>query len=723
MPDPKVAPPYSTKESQISTGAPEERLDASIHSYVFVLWKRKWLIAASIVFCLGISTFINVTQKPVFRASTEVVLQPKESDTSSSSVHPGNSIMQDPTFLLTQLRVIKGPQLAERILQKFSTGEERQLAADCFALKGNWAKKDAPFTEREQGFLVSMIRGFISAEQVERGARIIAISMTGYDAYGVKKMVDTAAETYIDLNYETQIDAFKKSFSVISKSLNEIREKIKAGEMALQKIIKELQLLDQFKVYGDKHPMVVSLQTDITGLSVKLRESTNDLEKMEISQRKDRFSLIVESHTDMKSLTDAEVDLQTMKPLLEQEVNTNKELYNSLFKKLQEVELSGSRNVWLDAKVIEKAAVPGRPIRPNKQMNLLLGLLLGGFIGTGLAYFLEYLDSSLRSLNDLRSYLKIFPLGMVPMVELPELEKQIDLAENPELTRTWWNTNDGTLPLYVAEAYRIIRTSLAFGSLDKTIKVLQVTSAVKGEGKTTTVCNLGISLAQAGIKTLLIDADMRRPSLHHILHIDDRNQGLSTILSGDPLLSAKDFVRPTTIANLYCMTAGVIPPNPAELLSSRRIKSMLDALKEEFDMILIDSPPVISVADSPIISSHVEGTILVSRAGFIPRHICLHAKHAVEAVNGRIIGGILNCVTSHQHSSYYGYGYYYGKGYGYSYYGSDEKQGGKRKKKRSAGAAPGKLEKLMMLKEPVIDMISSTVSNIISILKSGQPRK
>jgi len=198
---------------------------------------------------------------------------------------------------------------------------------------------------------------------------------------------------------------------------------------------------------------------------------------------------------------------------------------------------------------------------------------------------------------------------------------------------------------------------------------------------------------------------------------------LSTILSGDPLLSAKDFVRPTTIQNLYCMTAGVIPPNPAELLSSRRIKSMLDTLKEDFDMILVDSPPVISVADAPIISSHVEGTILVSRAGFIPRHICLHAKHAVEAVSGRIIGGILNCVTSHQHSSYYGYGYYYGKGYGYSYYGSDEKQGGKKKKKRSAGAAPGKLEKLMMLKEPVMDMISSTLSNIISILKSGQPRK
>src|SRR3989338_7702867 len=123
MPESNTAPPYGTKESQTSSAPPEERLDASIHSYVFVLWKRKWLIAASILFCLAISTFINVTQKPVFRASTEVVLQPKESDTSSSSVHPGNSIMQDPTFLLTQLRVIKGPQLAERILQR---SEERR---------------------------------------------------------------------------------------------------------------------------------------------------------------------------------------------------------------------------------------------------------------------------------------------------------------------------------------------------------------------------------------------------------------------------------------------------------------------------------------------------------------------------------------------------------------------------------------------------------------------
>ena len=716
MPDSKTAPPYKVLDSNPSAPqAGEEHLQYGIQSYFFVLWKRKWLIALALIFSMATAILINATQKPVFRATTEVVLQPKESDTSSNTSNSGNVIMQDPTFLLTQIRVIKGPQLAEKILQRYQIGEDQRVLADSFAIRSVLNKKNLEFTEAQRRVFVSAIRSSISAEQVERGARIIAISMTGYDASGVKQLVDSAAESYIDLNYETQIDAFKKSFSVISKSLNEIREKIKTGEMALQKIGKELQLLEQFKVYGDRHPLVLSLQSEIVEFSGKLRESIKDLEKMEVSQRKDRFSLLVEPHTDMKSLTEAEADLQTMKPILEQEVNTNKELYKSLFKKLQEVELSGSRNVWLDAKVIEKAPTPGRPIRPNKKMNLLMGLLVGLFVGTGLAYFLEYLDSSLRSLNDLRAYLKIFPLGIVPLVEISEEVKQAELAENPELTRTWWNTNNGSLPLYVAEAYRIIRTSLAFGSLDRTLKVLQVTSAVKGEGKTTTVCNLGISLAQAGIKTLLIDADMRKPSLHHILAMGDVNPGLSNALNEGHL--DQSYIRATKVPNLFCITGGILPPNPAELLQSKRLKILLSELKDQFDMILLDSPPVISVADSPIIATSVEATILISRAGYIPRHICLHAKNMIESVNGRIIGGVLNAAESRNQSYYYGR--YYGYNDYYGYYGKEDDKKKRTRRKNKSGEGHG-LDNLKVLQESLAVILSSVWSQFVRLIKGDR---
>lgn len=713
MPDTKTPPPYSVQGNNSGSAGAEERMDVGIHTYLFVLWKRKLLLAICLFASLSAAIVVNVTQKPVFRASTEVVLQPKESDTTTGGGNAGNIIMQDPTFLLTQIRIINGPQLAEKIVQKFETVKEKAVLAACFALKTSWLKKDSDFTEAQKKSLISAVRGSISVTQVEKGARIFSISMIGYDALGVKELVDTAAESYIDLNYETQIEAFKKSFSVISKSLSEIREKIKTGEIASQKISKELQLLEQFKVYGDKHPMVLSLQSDISALSTKLKESTKDLAKMEISQRKDRFSLLVEPHTDMKSLTESDSDLQIMKPILDQEVDTNKELYNSLFKKLQEVELTGSRNVWLDAKVIERAPIPGRPIRPNKSMNLLMGLVVGLLAGTGLAYFLEYLDSSLRNLNDLRSYLKIFPLGIVPFVEMPEEIKQADMQQKPELSRTWWNTNDGTLPLYVAEAYRIIRTSLAFGSLDRTIKVLQVTSAVKGEGKTTTACNLGISLAQAGLKTLLIDADMRRPSMHHILSIGELKDGLSNILSGSESPSA--FVRPTNVPNLFCIAGGVIPPNPAELLSSKRLKVILNELKDQFDMILVDSPPIISVADSPIIATAVEATILVSRAGYIPRHICLHAKNILESVNGKIIGGVLNAAQS-RHQSYY-YSRYYGYNEYYGYYGQSESDKKKQKRRSSQSATLNAFERFKLIQDSLVAMLSSAWMQLIRFIK------
>ncbi len=711
--------PYAVKKAQ------EAQTDfdpggSSFHSYLSVLWKRKRILLTSVITTTAIAFSINLTQKPVYYSSAEVVLQPKESDLSSQNIS-ASSVMQDPTFMLTQLHLLRSPVLAERILRRVDRPENRKPLLQCFSVpeKGEGQSKESVFSEKERAPLLRSIRGSLSARQLESGARIITIGVRGHDPRMVKELADAASETYIEINYESQIEAFKQSFSVISRSLSEIREKIKTGEIALQKVTKELELYQALKVYGEKHPLVVSLMASVNSLSEKLVQSSQTLGGLELGRRKDVLSLITQPHVTVDAIVPIESDLLNLKPILEQEVNTNRDMYNSIFKKLQEVELSGNRSIWSDAKIIEPAAVPSAPISPNKRLNFFIALFAGLGFGLGLAYFLEYLDSSIRSLIDVRNYLKVMPLGMVPLVHLDpdDEEKRAALVEGAPSIRSYWNTSDSNLPLYVAEAYRIIRTSLSFGSLDRSLKLIQVTSAVKGEGKTTTACNLGISFAQAGLRTLLIDADMRRPSLHNILQLGDHESGLSNVLaSGD---SWKDVVRPTKVENLYCITSGVVPPNPSELLSSKRVKRLLDELKEEFDFVIFDSPPIISVADAPIIASHVDGTILVVRAGFIPRHMYLHAKNAIETVHGKIIGCILNCVSSH-HQSYY-YSRQYGYNDYYSYYGDAGKGDGKTKAKenktfQTAGSV-SVLEKIKLLKEPLKASLAQGWAHLSELMK------
>ncbi|HXV28355.1 MAG TPA: polysaccharide biosynthesis tyrosine autokinase, partial [bacterium] len=605
--------------------------------------------------------------------------------------------------------LIKSPRLVELVLKKIGTLENRHMLLDCFDISPSGPRgRNDIFSDKERSLLAANIQRSLNASQVER-ARIISISVTGFNPAAVALIANAVAESYVEMNYESHVQSFKQSFSMISKSLSEIREKIKTGEIAIEKVDSEIKLFEALKHYEEKHPTVIKLRKEIPVLSEKLSQGVQNIKTMPFSQRKDLIPLLMEPHTEMRDLTAIETDLYSLKPILEQEVNTNREMYNSMFKRLQEVEITEG-NIWVDAKIVEPASVPGRPFRPNKKMNLILSFVVGVFIGIGLTFFLEYLDSSIRSLDDVSNYLKLFSLGMVPQVEfvMDEEEKEIEKRNPVFLPRPFWLANDIDIPLYVAEAYRIIRTNLAFGAVDTSLKVLQVTSAVKGEGKTTTSANLGISLAQAGIKTLLVDADMRKPSLHRILGLQGIEEGFSAILANGK--TWESVIEPTRTPNLFCIPAGAIPPNPAELLSSNRLKMIIEELRGHFDMVIFDSPPVVSVADSSVVASRVDGVILVSRSGFIPRHLSMQAKRSIESVNGRIIGCVLNSIQS-QHQPYYYYRYY--NKYG-DYYGENQKK--KKKYSLSKELSPI-IEKTDALKAPLAVFLATAWKQFLSILK------
>jgi capsular exopolysaccharide synthesis family protein len=346
----------------------------------------------------------------------------------------------------------------------------------------------------------------------------------------------------------------------------------------------------------------------------------------------------------------------------------NEKLYAMLLERMKEADLSRMMRVN-NIQLVDDALEPVSPIRPRTFMNVLLGLLLGLVTGVGLSWLRERLDSSLKTPDDLEEKLGLTFLGL-----LPQLEGN-DAAQNGGGRRGRRRSRaaivDGPHELIVhhrplsgvAEAARAIRTNLMFMNPDRPFKKLLVTSAAPSEGKTTVACSIAIALAQGGQRVCIVDCDLRRPRLHRIFGRAG-DSGVTNVLVGDATL--EDVAKPTGIDNLWSIPAGPTPPNPADMLHSERFRRFIQELGESFDRIVIDSPPVVAVTDSAIISTFMDGTVFVVRAFETSRHLSAQGLRALRDVDAPIVGAVLNAVNLNRHEYSYYYHYYYYKREGYA---------------------------------------------------------
>lgn len=297
------------------------------------------------------------------------------------------------------------------------------------------------------------------------------------------------------------------------------------------------------------------------------------------------------------------------------------------------------------AQIIESAALPGSPASPDPVKNTGLALFAGLALGIGLAFLRERLDDRFRGKSDLERALSAPVLGSIPrFFERGEKRPIVTIAQPNSPA---------------AESYRSLRTNMQFVTSTRAIKSLLVTSPAPGEGKTTVTANLGVALAQAGKRVILVSSDLRRPTLEEFFPNLGRNvEGLSTWLSS-ATAEPWDVLRDPGIPNLRVLPSGSSPPNPAELLSTARVSTLVRILEDNCDIVLFDSPPILAVADSAILASHVGGAILVVNAESTGRSASSHAKAQLDRVDGRLIGTVLNGFDSGSSSYYYGrYGYY-----------------------------------------------------------------
>ncbi|HTJ44213.1 MAG TPA: polysaccharide biosynthesis tyrosine autokinase [Kofleriaceae bacterium] len=335
--------------------------------------------------------------------------------------------------------------------------------------------------------------------------------------------------------------------------------------------------------------------------------------------------------------------------------------YNILVARLSTNVMTGELNKATDAslvKPLDSALEPTDPVSPKLKVNVAIAAAISLFFGIGLAILLAWLDRSVKSLDDAQAAAGAPVLGMIPMIAEGELAADDDKARDLYVHQHPTHA--------VSEFCRSLRTNILFSGGDRELKTLVVSSPNQREGKTTTVIYLGTTMAQSGQRVLLVDTDMRRPRLHRSMGVS-REKGLSNLIVGEEAF--EDVIKSTEIPNLYVLPCGPTPPNPAELLMTKRFAHVLEELKARFDRVILDSPPLQGLTDAVVLSKQTDGALLVVRAGKTLRDEVRRAAREIRSVDGPITGVILNEFDMEDRR----YGYYYRYRYNYAY-GEDQKE-------------------------------------------------
>ena len=608
----------------------------------------------------------------------------------------------------TKLGVLESRQFFATQFEVISAARTLKVVAERLDLKNKWALNEDS--------AIQALKGMVNTTQ-RPGTDLIEIRVTNIEADVAQEIAAEVALAYQERRNREELVRAEKQLDALDSEIEAQKDKVEAKRKVLDTIVRitgrpyfegsrnspeametELTLLaernafdmkrnrDQYKIYldklatldpaqvlryaaelpvdnnsvrslhsefltasreaeaskasglGDRHPNMLvmkerlnGLRTDLDGAVASLRESlaTN-------------YELLSKQLDVMKN-TSAEQEAELVE--LATELHDYREAtreYESSLALLQQLKLThSSERVGLRAPrepitIHDDAKVGGKPVSPKVTLNLVLGAVVGLIFGIAIAFFLEYIDTSVKSLEDVERFLQVPVLAVIPK-DVGVLHKQSGMSPD-------------------AEAYRILRTNIEFNRKNPEDNSITVVSGGAGEGKSTTLVNLAYVCAQGGYTTLMIDADLRRPRLHTFFDINN-SVGLTNYLTTDLML--EDVILQTPVDNLYFMPSGVLPADAAGILNSRRMSELVQDVKQRFDLVLIDSPPILGVSDASVLASEVDLTMIVVQHRKLPRNMLLRVKQAVENVGGQVIGVVLNNVDIRSDNQYQYYTSYY----------------------------------------------------------------
>ena len=506
---------------------------------------------------------------------------------------------------------------------------------------------------------------------------------------------------FLKIELNVQDDFLNDVNSVLSSPL---LEQLKQETIALQ--IQYVNFLTKSD-YSPDHPELVALKNSIESAKMKLNEeiqrilvvksgsadplmfrssliekiSTAQIEQNIKSSKVISLRAAVEKYNEkMSQLPDTEVQLAR----LERNYKINEKTYTMLIEKYEEAKIAEKSKLG-KIRIVEEARVPGAPIKPNKKMNMMIAIVLGLGLGIGAALLVHSLDSKIRTFDDVRKYVSLPVLGTIPLIqtddiELDNIEQKIEAANGSEKEKykiILQQVQERLITNYspkssTAEAFRILRTNIISRKKNSDCTTLLITSSGPKEGKSTIQANMATALAQMDAKVILVDLDLRRPMVHTIMGFD-KEICISDFLI-DKSTEIEKVIKKSNVKNLDIITSGIIPPNPSELLASKRMDEAIESLKEKYDYILFDSPPVIAVTDSMVMANKVDLLILAIRVDQADKNVVKRTKELLENIKVDIAGVVINGIQPHKYYNSYEYNYYY-----YYYYGKSEEKKSKNK--------------------------------------------
>ena len=702
---------------------------SALSQYWRVLMKRRKLILGSIVLAVAIGVVAALLSKPVYSAASTIEIAREAAsvvDMDDSQAAQPN----DPEFYQTQYSLLESRSLAESVVDDLRLARNEAFLTDF----GSVNASDLPQSrEARRAMATSKLMSRTDIVPV-RLSRIVTIQHESQDPELAARVANSYSENFIDSTLERRYEASSYARNFLQERLNEIRERLEdserqavayAGQNELVDIVptsrgensaneaqqsllgatlaeansslaearaariaaqnRFQQAADQpveslanpalnqirgeqaalraqysklLSDFGPQYPTALALKAQIDELDRQIGAESGRIRSTVNRSLRSQYQEAVANERQLAALVDRlksgvldERQRSIQYNIFQRDVDTNRALYDALLQRYKEIGIAGGVGTN-NVSIVDPARVPSSPVSPNLPLNIVLSLLIGTVIGVGLALLADQLEDSAVMPEEFEDKLGIPLLGSTPKTNRGD--KEMELLTDPKTA--------------LSESYFSALTGLRFSTSHGTPKSLVVTSSQASEGKTTTSYAIAAGLARVGLRVLLIDFDLRNPSIHK-LHGQVNEGGTSNLLVGEG--SIAQYAQGCDVPNLDLVSAGPIPPNPAELLAGDGFERILSQALQEYDHVVVDAPPVLGLADAPLLARSAEGTVFVMEAGRTKASQARAAVKRLLAVRANVIGAILTKLDANAA----GYGY----GYGYDYeYGNSEKSSRKR---------------------------------------------
>lgn len=584
-----------------------------------VLAKRWRTLLATFVGFLAVAALVTFQLPPVYQAEVRMMIGPGSSRTLMSEGFLAlESYFLERRSFETQLEVIRSEPVALR-------------AAEILG----WV--DGSTAPEERARHAAAVKGATEVEHLDE-TRIVLLRASDSDPGRAQAIADAVSQAYILFAEEQGVEARNRSVAWLTQEIDALREKLRRSEEGLVEYMTEADVEPAGgpAATTDGGPVDEKLRAELAAAELELTRLLGRYRNLHprVQEARKRVAAMRGRIASAQASRAEESRRLIHYRMLERDAELDREMYDVLLKKLKEADIN-DQAAGTDIRVLESAKRPGAPIAPRTGRNLGVAAVLGLCLALFLAYLVEYFDRSLGTAEEVGRALGLATLGVVGSFGR---KRSDSLAVEA----------GGSL----GEAFRTVRTNLRFSHVDLRRRVVLVTSTGPEEGKSTVVANLGASLAQSGRRTLVIDTDLRRPSLHRTLGAP-RSRGLADILAGDAAPDAA--IRATRIAGLDVLPCGTVPANPAELIESARLQELLRGLRERYEYVILDSPPAGGLVDASLLSALADGVVFVIEPGRFDWRAIRGTLRQLERAGARIYGAVLNKAEADGAAGLYGY--------------------------------------------------------------------